>query len=78
MSLFSGAVMVGASGLTPVIVDRLGRKIILLFSAAGMTISLALLGMFFLLDHNKSPVAESIKWLPIVSLIAFVFVYCVG
>ena len=70
--------MVFSSGLTPVIVDRLGRKVILLFSAAGMTLSLALLGLFFLLDHNKSPIAESIKWLPIVSLIAFVFVYCVG
>ncbi|KAL7041414.1 hypothetical protein ACKWTF_000763 [Chironomus riparius] len=77
-TIIVGAVMVFSSGLTPVIVDRLGRKVILLFSAAGMTLSLALLGLFFLLDHNKSPIAESIKWLPIVSLIAFVFVYCVG
>jgi len=78
MIIYSGAVMVFASGCTPLVVDRLGRKLILLFSAGGMTIALALLGLFFLLDHNKSPIAESIKWLPIVSLIAFVFVYCVG
>lgn len=77
-TIIVGAVMVFSSGCTPLIVDRLGRKLILLFSAAGMAISLALLGMFFLLNHNKSPIAESIKWLPIVSLIAFVFVYCVG
>lgn len=77
-TIIVGAVMVFSSGLTPIIVDRLGRKVILLFSAAGMVISHVLLGLFFLLDHNKSPIAESIKWLPIVSLIAFVFVYCVG
>ncbi|XP_070505112.1 facilitated trehalose transporter Tret1 [Chironomus tepperi] len=77
-TIIVGIVMVISSACTPLIVDRLGRKVILLFSAAGMTIALALLGMFFLLDHNKSPIAESIKWLPIVSLIAFVFVYCVG
>jgi hypothetical protein len=70
--------MVVASGLTPLIVERLGRKIILLFSAAGMSISLGLLGAFFFLYEQKSPIAESIRWLPIVSLIAFVFVYCVG
>lgn len=35
-----GVVMMGASGVTPLIVDRLGRKILLLFSSAGMTVSL--------------------------------------
>lgn len=39
-TILVGAVMVIASGITPLVVDRLGRKIILLFSAAGMAISL--------------------------------------
>lgn len=67
-----------ASGCTPLIVERLGRKIILLVSAGGMAISLGFLGLFFLLDHQKAEIVASISWLPIVSLIAFVIVYCVG
>ncbi|XP_063710060.1 facilitated trehalose transporter Tret1-like [Culicoides brevitarsis] len=77
-TILVGAVMVLSSGTTPLIVDRLGRKIILLFSAVGMAISLFFLGLFFLLDHNKAEIVSSISWLPVVSLIVFVFVYCVG
>jgi len=73
-----GIVQVLASGCTPLIVDRLGRKIILLVSAAGMAISLGLLGLFFLLDHQKAEIVSSISWLPIFSLVCFVIVYCVG
>uniref|UniRef100_A0A336M0J9 Facilitated trehalose transporter Tret1 n=1 Tax=Culicoides sonorensis TaxID=179676 RepID=A0A336M0J9_CULSO len=77
-TILVGAVMVGASGITPLVVDRLGRKIILLFSAGGMAISLVFLGLYFVLDSNQAAIVSSISWLPIVSLIAFVFVYCVG
>lgn len=73
-----GIVQVLSSGCTPLIVDRLGRKIILLTSAAGMAIALGFLGLFFLLDHQKAEIVSSISWLPIVSLIAYVIVYCVG
>lgn len=41
-TILVGAVMVGASGITPLVADKLGRKIILLFSAAGMTVSLVI------------------------------------
>jgi SP family facilitated glucose transporter-like MFS transporter 8 len=43
-----------------------------------MAISLGVLGLFFLLDAQGSDVVPSISWLPIVSLILFVIVYCVG
>lgn len=36
------------------------------------------LGLYFILDSNKSEIVPSLSWLPVVSLIAFVFVYCVG
>lgn len=73
-----GVVQVLASCLCPLIVDRLGRKIILLFSAAGMTVSLAALGLYFYLDATGAEIAKSITWLPIVSLVIFMIVYCVG
>lgn len=78
IQFLTGIVQVLASGCTPLIVDRLGRKIILLVSAAGMSICLGLLGLFFLLDYQKAPIAASITWLPIASLVCFVIFYCVG
>lgn len=73
-----GVVQVLASGCTPLIVDRLGRRIILLVSAGGMAICLGFLGLFFLLDHQKAEIVSSLGWLPIVSLVGFVIVYCIG
>ncbi|CRL00581.1 CLUMA_CG013841, isoform A [Clunio marinus] len=72
-----GIVQVLASCCTPLVVDRLGRKIILLVSSAGMAIGLGLLGFFFFLDHQGSDVTN-ISWLPITSLIGIVIIYSVG
>lgn len=73
-----GIVQVLASGCTPLIVDRLGRKIILLASAGGMAICLGFLGLFFLLDHQGAEIAKTLSWLPIASLVGFVTLYCIG
>ncbi|XP_063389230.1 facilitated trehalose transporter Tret1 [Cydia fagiglandana] len=77
-TIIIGAVQVGASCVTPFVVDRLGRRMLLLFSACGTTIGLVLLGMFFLLDDLDSPVVSSIGFLPILSLVVFIVTYCVG
>lgn len=77
-TILVGVVQVLASGATPLIVDRLGRKPILLVSAAGMCISHGTMGLYFYMDHIKSSSLESISWLPIFSLIFFVTVYCIG
>uniref|UniRef100_A0A182P8W7 Facilitated trehalose transporter Tret1 n=1 Tax=Anopheles epiroticus TaxID=199890 RepID=A0A182P8W7_9DIPT len=77
-TILVGAVQVLASGATPLIVDRLGRKPILLTSAGGMCISLGTMGLYFFLKHTESPSIESLGWLPIMSLIVFVTVYCIG
>lgn len=71
-------VQVVASGATPLIVDRLGRKLILLISAAGMCLSLALFGVYFYLVSIKSEAVPNLGWLPVTALIAFVAVYCIG
>lgn len=43
-----------------------------------MTISLAVLGFYFLASTSKWEIANSLSWLPVVTLIIFVLVYCVG
>ncbi|XP_058811697.1 facilitated trehalose transporter Tret1-like [Topomyia yanbarensis] len=77
-TILVGIVQVLASGATPLIVDRLGRKPILLVSAAGMCLAHGTMGLYFYMDYIKSDAVDSISWLPIFSLIFFVTVYCVG
>uniref|UniRef100_A0A2M3ZFG5 Facilitated trehalose transporter Tret1 n=1 Tax=Anopheles braziliensis TaxID=58242 RepID=A0A2M3ZFG5_9DIPT len=77
-TILVGAVQVVASGCTPLIVDRLGRKPILLTSAGGMCVSSITMGLYFYLKHIDSPAVPNVGWLPILSLIVFVSVYCIG
>ncbi|XP_063707226.1 facilitated trehalose transporter Tret1-like [Culicoides brevitarsis] len=77
-TIIVGAVMMGASGVTPLIVDRLGRKVLLLFSAAGIVVALGFLGLFFMLDAHNYEIVQSLGWLPVTALIVFVIVYCFG
>ncbi|CAG4967342.1 unnamed protein product [Parnassius apollo] len=77
-TIIIGAVQVVASMITPLVVDRLGRRILLLVSTCGTAIGLGLLGMYFLLSDQKSPVVSSIGFLPILSLVLFIVTYCWG
>lgn len=43
-----------------------------------MGLCLGFLGLFFFLDNQGAEIAKSLSWLPIVSLVGFVIVYCVG
>lgn len=77
-TIIIGAVQLGASCITPFVVDRLGRRLLLLFSACGTAIGLGLLGMFFLLQANGNPIAAKIGFVPLLSLVLFMVTYCVG
>ncbi|XP_077287496.1 facilitated trehalose transporter Tret1-like [Arctopsyche grandis] len=77
-TIIIGVVQVLASSVTPLVVDRVGRRILLIISSLGMTVALALLGLFFILDAKESSSVESITWLPIASLVLFMCVYCIG
>ncbi|KAH9633267.1 hypothetical protein HF086_000866 [Spodoptera exigua] len=65
-TIIIGVVQVIASCITPLVVDRLGRRILLLISASGTAIGLG------------SPVVNSIGFLPILSLVLFIVTYCWG
>lgn len=71
-----GAVMIVASCITPLAVDRLGRKPLLLISAVGMAVADVALGAYFyVMDHQD---ASSLGWLPVTSLVVYIFVYSPG
>ncbi|XP_075748117.1 solute carrier family 2, facilitated glucose transporter member 8 [Rhipicephalus microplus] len=73
------AIQVIMVAVATVLADRLGRKVLLLFSSAVSSLSLAVLGLSF---HIKAAVAdkfvEAYGWLPLTSLCAFFVGYSVG
>lgn len=76
-SIIVGAVQFLASFVTPMVVESLGRKILLFASAVGMLISEVPLGVYFYLKDNDNDVS-AISWLPILSLIVYIITYSFG
>lgn len=66
------------------IVDKAGRKPLLLFSAVVMSGSLAALGLFFKLQETDSLETESkilafiLMYLPLVSLVLYMIAFSIG
>lgn len=60
------------------LVDRAGRKILLVISSVFMTLMLAALGVYFILLDKKSSVIESLGWLPLTSLCIHLVAFSVG
>lgn len=60
------------------LIERLGRKFLLLTSSATVTISLLFLGMYFQLQIANFSYLHYISWLPLISLITFILGYGFG
>lgn len=75
-TIIIGVVMLVSSCISPFFVDRSGRKSLLLISAAGMAISLTVMGIYFPLDEQG--MMGAFGWLPVTSLVGFILFYCVG
>ncbi len=68
-----------ATLVSSVLVDRAGRKILLLLSSMGMTVCLAFLGYYFLVaDGDDKAAAKSISWLPLVSVVLLIILFSIG
>ncbi|XP_065371228.1 facilitated trehalose transporter Tret1-like [Calliphora vicina] len=76
-AIIVGIVQVAASALTPLIADRLGRKIILLTCSGIMSISLFALGAYFYIELAGED-TSNIMWLPLTSLLIYIIVYSVS
>ncbi|XP_014203272.1 facilitated trehalose transporter Tret1-like [Copidosoma floridanum] len=60
-----------------VIVDKAGRKPLLMFSSALMGLSLTTLGLFFKLQEAESD-TSNLGWLPLASLVLFMIAFSIG
>jgi len=79
-TIISGTVQFVATAFSGSLVDRFGRKVLLLGSGCLVTISLAALGSFFYLqkEWGEKEATESLGWLPLVSIMVFFIAYSGG
>ncbi|KAJ2944156.1 hypothetical protein O0L34_g18127 [Tuta absoluta] len=80
-TIIIGVIQVVATFISSIVVDRLGRRILLMFSALVMCLCLTALGVFFFLRETHGPEAEilkSISWLPLLSLSLFIIAFSFG
>lgn len=67
-----GIVQVVVTTISSLIVDRLGRKSLLISSAIGVSASLTILGLYFYINLTN------LRWLPISSLVMYMIFFNIG
>lgn len=80
-SIIIGVIQVAATFVSSLIVDKLGRRILLLFSALVMCLCSTALGVFFFLSETHGPdsdIVQAIGWLPLLSLSLFFVAFSIG
>ncbi|XP_063236693.1 facilitated trehalose transporter Tret1-like [Bacillus rossius redtenbacheri] len=76
-TIIVGVVMLAAAAVTPLVVDRAGRRIMLLLSTSGMTLSLGILGTFFYFTNIHAD-TSSFGFVPVLCLVFYIIVYAAG
>lgn len=79
-SIIIGVVQVAATLVATVVVDKLGRKVLLLVSGFMMGICGIALGVFFNIkkDGTNPELVADLSWLPLVSLCIFIVAFSLG
>ncbi|XP_037943860.1 facilitated trehalose transporter Tret1-2 homolog isoform X2 [Teleopsis dalmanni] len=76
-SIIVGVVQVVMTLTSSFLIERAGRKMLLIFSSTVMTISLAILGAYFNMKEGGKDVS-SIGWLPLLCMAMFMITFAVG
>ena len=67
-----------ATFISSLVVDRLGRRILLLLSSTVMALCTFLMGIYFYMQDKDSSSVESISWLPVTALCIFIITFSLG
>ncbi|EFA10059.1 Facilitated trehalose transporter Tret1-2 homolog-like Protein [Tribolium castaneum] len=77
-SIIIGLVIFGSSFATPFVVDRLGRRFLLLGSLLGITLAHLAFGAYFYLQTSTNLDISGISWLPLTSAVLFAVTFNTG
>ncbi|CRL04573.1 CLUMA_CG017642, isoform A [Clunio marinus] len=77
-TIIIGTVHLIATLAGALLVDKAGRKILLLISIIVMTITLICLGIFFYILDNDPETSEKLGWLPLTSLSLYLIAFAIG
>ncbi len=77
-TIIVGVMQVIATFVSSIIVDKLGRRILLLLSVSVMALCTIVLGVYFYLSNNGTQNMDSLGWLPIVAMCVFIVVFSLG
>ncbi|XP_055606707.1 facilitated trehalose transporter Tret1-like [Uranotaenia lowii] len=77
-TIIVGVILVVATLLSTFIVDKAGRRILLLISAGMMAVSTALLAVFFQLKEDDPSQVTNLGWLPVMSVCLYIAVFSIG
>nr|XP_023014203.1 facilitated trehalose transporter Tret1-like [Leptinotarsa decemlineata] len=72
VSILVGSVKLFCYFVTMNIVEKFGRRPLLLFSSTGCGISLGILAVYLYLNDVDSPIIDNIRWLPVVSILVYI------
>lgn len=77
-SIIVGVVQVVMTYVATLLVDRAGRRILLLISSVVMCTCLAVLGLFFHLKNGDPSSVSNISWLPLLCVTLFIVTFSLG
>ncbi|CRL04571.1 CLUMA_CG017640, isoform A [Clunio marinus] len=77
-TIIVGVMQVVATFVSTLVVDRLGRRILLLMSDAVMALCTLFLGIYFFMKQNDENSVGNLGWLPIVALCVFIVMFSLG
>ncbi|KAK0178814.1 hypothetical protein PV327_007662 [Microctonus hyperodae] len=76
-AIIIGVIQIFGSSLSTLLVERAGRRLLILISCGGMAIAHIVLGIFLYMQVNLYDVT-TFKWIPITALSLFTLIYCLG
>ncbi|XP_013135239.1 PREDICTED: facilitated trehalose transporter Tret1-like [Papilio polytes] len=73
-----GTVQLLTSAISSQLVDRLGRKPLLLVSSCGVGIANIIIGAYFFMKHENSEYVVNLSYIPVIVIPIFIFSYTIG
>ncbi|XP_017128404.1 facilitated trehalose transporter Tret1-2 homolog isoform X1 [Drosophila elegans] len=77
-TIIIGIMQVVATLVSTMVVDKLGRRILLLASGISMAVATTAIGVYFYLQTQDPNSVDSLGWLPVASLCIFIVMFSMG